>query len=274
MITPEQIQSQFPIGAIALYEGGHVASVLRYAHQTGAKSPAKQTRGRISHLSQKSLNRLNFLVQTTTINLRSMLTLTYLCPPVSGTKAKQDLKKALQWLKRRCKGEIEYVWFAEFTKAGGIHFHILLDCIPNDYDRIEFAVYWLKATQQGRGFYCDLRRHREMNVLYSILNSVSHPNTWQPLNSVDGAKRYCGKYATKTQQKEVPIWFRDIGRFWGVSRGVKENKLKHELVELTEDELKELLKDANHPAATWDVMPKYLWNVCSIDITKIRPKSG
>jgi hypothetical protein len=36
-----------------------------------------------------------------------------------------------------------------------------------------------------------------------------------------GARRYTVKYAFKMEQKRVPVEYRNVGRFWGHSRGVK-----------------------------------------------------
>lgn len=100
-----------------------------------------------------------------------------------------------------------------------------------------------------------------MRVATSIFSSVSHVNTWEVIRKPDGAKRYVAKYATKPYQKQVPEWFQDIGRFWGCSDGVKENREKPIILELTEDELREILRQNNHPVSEWDVVPKHLWGV-------------
>mgnify|MGYP001812145524 CR=1 FL=1 len=262
MLNPEQIASLYPIGGIALYETSGMVSVLRYSNQPASLSPKKVTkRGKIKRLSQKSLNRLIYLTQITTVPLRSMLTLTYLCPPADGRKAKADLKKAISWIKRRKDNDCDYVWFAEFTRAGSIHFHLLLSCVPTSSDRIDFALYWLRTTSQGQGEYCSLRRRKVATVAASIVSSVSHPNTWQYLRSETGGKRYIAKYAAKPYQKEVPIWFRDIGRFWGMSASIKENQESYKIIELTEDELREILREKRRSVADWDVLPRYLWGM-------------
>jgi len=90
---------------------------------------------------------------------------------------------------------------------------------------------------------------------------MSHPKVWEYLRSKEGGRRYVAKYASKPYQKEVPSWFRDIGRFWGVSKGVAENRETPEIIELTEDELREYLREKDHNAANFDVVPKYLWGV-------------
>lgn len=262
MISAKDISSRYPIGAIALYKSAGIATTLRSVDLPEYGKPPKQpTRGKITHLSQKSLNRLIFLTQITTIKLRSMLTLTYLCPPVSGKKAKSDLRYILAWIKRRKKGNCNYVWFAEFTKAGSIHFHLLLECVPDNWDRVDLAMAWLKRTDQGRGEYCRLRDKRQMRTVVSIFSSVSHQNSWASLRTENGGKRYVAKYASKPYQKKVPPWFSDIGRFWGVSKGIKDNQEQPQIIEMNEDELREHLVRQKKSVGQWDVLPKYLWGV-------------
>lgn len=266
MLSNEVLSRLFPVGAIALYEKSGVARVLRLSSQTEGKlTRARTKRGRVTELSQKSLNRLNFLVQTTRVEFKSILTLTYLCAPVSGRKAKKDLKLALQWLKRRCNNDLSYVWWAEFTGHYAIHFHILLSCVPIDGDIADFALYWLKITDQGYGRYCDLRKRREMDVVKSILkfngNKEKGKCIWEKLRKVDGAKRYCAKYATKPYQKQVPEWFQDIGRFWGASRDVKKERQEPRIIQLSEAELRQILDDNKKKVGQWDVLPAHLWGV-------------
>lgn len=269
-LTADEISKSYPIGAIAVYSQCKVATVLRLSPEPGKKSPQRQMeRGKITHLSTKSLNRLIFVTQTTTIELKSMLTLTYLCPPVSGKSAKQDLKRALAWIKRR-KKHCEYIWFAEFSKAGSIHFHLLLDCLPSRDDRISFAVYWLRKTDQGEGEYCSIRKRRKLRVAASIFASVSHPNSWNKLQKADGAKRYVAMYASKPYQKKVPLWFQDIGRFWGCSKGITDNREEPEIVEVTEDELREILQQNHHNTAQWEVLPRHLWGIDQEWLTGLR----
>jgi hypothetical protein len=100
-----------------------------------------------------------------------------------------------------------------------------------------------------------------MDVVESIFAVSSNPKTWQELRSADGARRYCAKYACKPYQKNVPVWFRDVGRFWGSSTDVKQNRERPKIVELTEDELREILRAHNKKAANFDVLPKYLWGI-------------
>lgn len=267
MIKPEAISKLFPIGAIAWYSESKVATVLRYSGATEVKSPRKPTkRGLVATLSTKSMNRLNFLIQTTTVNFQSMLTLTYLCPPPTGKRAKFHLKGTLEFLKRRCGGKLEYVWFCEFTQVGNVHFHVLLDCQPTEMDRVDLAYYWLKKTNQGQGRYCSLRQRKLQFVLQNIFSVQANEHSWQNIRSENGAKGYVAKYAGKPKQKQVPHWFKDMGRFWGVSKGVVANREKPITIEINEAELREILREQEKTIADWEVLPRYIWGLESPNV--------
>lgn len=271
MLTPEEVSRRYPIGAIAVYLETKTAVLLRSSPIPEKSLPPKGKRKHITELSKKSLDRFQFLVQTTSVNLLSMLTLTYLCPPTNGREAKEHLRQLLQWLRRRCGENLEYVWFAEFTKMYSLHFHVLLDCKPDEYDRLELAYRWMKITNQGLGRYCALRTRKEMRVLMSIMQSQSHENAWNMVKVENGAKRYVAKYAGKPHQKRIPEWFQDMGRFWGVSKGIKTNRYNPVIYTCDEDTVRELLAEQKCKVANWDVLPKYLWNV---DPAGLQPIEG
>lgn len=259
MLTGAQISEFYPIGAICVYGKTGTATLLRSPIVKETKSRMRGERQPITHLSRRSLSRLIFLTQVTTVQLNSMLTLTYLCPPANGKEAKEHLRQILQWIRRRCRGELEYIWFAEFTQNGSVHFHVLLTCEPTEDDRLEMSFRWLRITDQGKGRYCSLRQRKETRVMISIIRSVSHENTWSTLRHKDGAKRYITKYAAKPYQKMVPEWFRDMGRFWGVSKGVFSNRDDYTIYLVDEDELRDELQRQGHPAAAWEFLPRHIW---------------
>lgn len=187
-----------------------------------------------------------------------MLTLTYLCPPVNGKESKHHLKLVLAWLARRCETH-SYIWFCEFTRSGAVHYHILTTCIPTDDMRRDLALYWVDLSSQGEGRYCSLRDRRVREVRDSIISSVEHYKVWEMIKNKDGAKRYIAKYASKPHQKHVPMWYQDVGRFWGASRDVAKHRYQPKMYLCSENELMEILRAAGHPVGDWDIIPKYLW---------------
>jgi hypothetical protein len=188
-----------------------------------------------------------------------MLTVTYLCAPVSGVEAKNDLRCVLQWIKRRKGQQIGYIWFAEFQRSGSIHFHIVLECGVTQDDRNAWARYWSQRTAKKLGPYCSLRTKRTLDPELAIFDVNAHEKTWEKIRSEDGSKRYIAKYAGKPHQKKVPSWFGDIGRFWGVSNSVRKSAKVSSIEPIDEDEVREILTENKHRLASVDVLPRYIW---------------
>jgi hypothetical protein len=189
-----------------------------------------------------------------------MLTVTYLCPPVSGKQAKKDLRCVLAWLKRRFSSEgLEYIWFLEFTRAGSVHYHILMSTHVTEEHRIAWARYWSKKTADKLGPYCSLRTKLSLDPGLAIFEVNAHEKTWQEIRLEDGARRYIAKYAGKPHQKQVPTWYSDVGRFWGVSQGVRDSVEVQTIYPMDEDEVRERLTECGHRLASVEVLPKYIW---------------
>lgn len=251
-----------PVGAIVRYKGTKTVELLR----PGLPGPGPKQKGgkkqKIKYLSQKSLNRFLFLTQISTIQMISMLTITYLCPPVNGGQAKRDLRCVLTWLKRHFEGGqggVDYIWFAEFQRRGAIHFHVLLSQPVTHDDRLAYAAYWSKKNGKRLGRYCPLRTGGERDPIEAIYAVASHPRTWEMIHTKDGAKRYIAKYVSKDTQKEVPTWFSDIGRYWGVSARVRASRKVESVEAIDEDEVRELLIRQRHRLAGAEVLPRYVW---------------
>jgi hypothetical protein len=188
-----------------------------------------------------------------------MLTVTYLCPPSSGRGAKSDLRCILQWLKRRYKKEVDYIWFAEFQKMGAIHFHIIINERVTEEHRLAWARYWSKKTAKRLGPYCNLRTKRELDPEIAIYEVNAHEATWNNIRKENGAARYIAKYAGKPHQKTVPVWFRDIGRFWGVSQGVRDSVVVKQIIPMDEDEVRERMFETGHKLVECEILPRYIW---------------
>lgn len=122
-----------------------------------------------------------------------------------------------------------------------------------------WAFYWSKRTAKKLGPYCALRTKRELNPEMAIYEVNAHKTTWENIRLVDGAKRYVAKYAGKPYQKVVPTWFSDIGRFWGVSRGVRDSVKVEKIIPMDEDEVRERLTEARHRLCNVEILPRYVW---------------
>lgn len=156
----------------------------------------------VSVLSEKSIARLVFLVQNTSVTLRGMVTLTYPTEfPTSGREVKKHLNAFLAWAKKVANIG-NYVWFMEFQKRGAPHIHILTERDISDKKQ-EVSRVWFGIVGSG-----DCRHLRA-------------GTRTEKIRDVDGAGKYAAKYGAKRSQKKPPKEFVDVGRFWGNSRGMK-----------------------------------------------------
>lgn len=263
------IKKIYPISYIISYGNG-VIETKRSSMLQGQYGPKDgRNERKITMLTDKSLSRMIATIQATDVHFRTMITLTY--PkvfPDSGAKIKQDLNAVLSFLKS--KSEFEYFWFLEFQARGAPHFHILTThngITPRM--RIDLAECWTGRVTRANWFMdemimaaitckqCEYKTIRtEVTKVFSV---ALHESTWEIIRSSDGAKKYVTKYAQKPEQKEVPEQFQDVGRFWGCSQTVKlGGGVKKEV---KEDDLLAWLKEQEHPAGQYELVPKFLYGV-------------
>lgn len=171
---------------------------------TAPKGQAEKTykRGAVDELSAKSIKKLAFYAQNTSIEMVTFITLTYPAEyPSNGKEVKKHLNRFLSWVRALHKG-VEYLWFMEFQRRGAPHFHVILDADMTGEKR-EISQRWYDAVGS------EDKKHLQAGT-----------NT-QRVRERNGAARYVAKYASKQYQKKRPEGYRDCGRFWGCSRGVK-----------------------------------------------------
>lgn len=188
-------------------------------------------RGEVSVFSDKSRRRLAFTVANTDAKFSSMLTLTYQSDlaPRNGKEIKRHLNAFLSFWRNRHPG-VDYVWFMEFTKKGIPHFHVLISTeVPEPRMKMKSgSVQNLEMTRELSGRWASITGNPG-----SAMDRASV--AFETIRNPDGAARYVNKYAYKTDQKECPEGFRDCGRFWGASKGVKPKPIVTE--SLTSEEI-------------------------------------
>lgn len=259
-LSQEDINLYFPVIGLTVYPGGVVVertcsldlNQIRHTH----------LRGVIAMLSKRSLNRLALLVRSCGVKFTSVITLTYgLNYPMSGKIAKKHLNAFLVAARREW-GPFEYFWVCEFQSRGAVHFHLATTLPSPDYlQRDSFASIWARISTPD-WLYCRLEDKplTEGEIFDGRLMSVSvrnvhvHYKAWEKVRSDDGMGRYLAKYANKLRQKKVPEWYGDVGRFWGVSRGVR--LPKGERYHGTEAEVREVLEAKGRNVGGWGVLPK------------------
>jgi len=171
---------------------------LLFKAKSGAGTGNKN---KITRLSASSLKRLAFFASNTTQQFNVMITLTY--PdvyPTNGKEVKRHLNIMLTRLRKRYPS-IKYLWFLEFQSRGAPHLHLLVSVSFVPYDWIREAWYEIVGSGDVKHFDAGTKVER--------------------VRKNRGAKHYAVKYAMKCEQKDVPCNYRDVGRFWGHSRGIE-----------------------------------------------------
>jgi hypothetical protein len=204
------------------------ASDVVVGYRRGAKNTPEAGRETVGTFSRKSRSRLAFVANNTSVEFRSIVTLTYPADfPDDGELVKRHLRNMLMRFRRRY-AAIEYLWFIEFQKRGAPHFHILLSTDELNRD-------WLSASWYIICAGCDPDpRH------------LAAGTNWSLVRSPGGLRRYAVKYASKLRQKDVPLAYQSVGRFWGHSRGVAPKPISDVIILLDPEELWELLERWPH----------------------------
>lgn len=251
------------IRSIDVYKNGTI--IVKRSGKSVDRSVTGE-RGMITELSAKARARMLWVIMATEIEFRSMITLTYPIEfPVDGRTVKAQFAAFKQKYLRRYAGD--YFWFLEFQKRGAPHIHFMVTR-GNVFsqDRLWCAREWIDCIGlTDSRLYSTLidRRLRDMSREASRFNS--HDRVWEELRSTDGAKRYCAKYALKTSQKSVPTKFQNVGRFYGYSKAVKSSIQPIDTFSVDGDTLRDLLATEGHRVSEWDVLPKIIFGVESLD---------
>lgn len=191
--------------AVVIRRGYHRDSV------TATRSPVKE-------FSKDSRRRLSFIASNTDVVFTAMATLTYPREfPSDGAKVKRDWAVFREALLRKVPG-LEYLWFLEFQKRGAPHIHLMIRGM-RVWDETQ---HWLSETWYricGSGDPLHLKAGTRLELI----------------RLPDGARHYTVKHMAKMRQKLVPEGYRNVGRFWGCSKGVK--PLARREIQCTNDDL-------------------------------------
>ena len=249
------------VHGLAHYSDGTV-EVLRCS--VGSGDPRRDVqRTNIVNFSHKARSRLVFLINTTEVEFQSMLTLTYgKSYPLSGRIVKKHLNNFLVGFRRKFFGE--YLWFLEFQERGAPHFHMLTQVPRISPQKRKLATsLWCNAIGLGednQGEYYDFKTMDYRSMREQVFYVNIRPKHWEDKRSEEGMVRYVVKYATKPEQKEVPECYRDVGRFYGTSRGVRPSQAVKVEWNLTEDEVRDVLRQGKYKCSDWEYLPKYAFS--------------
>lgn len=228
-----------PVKGVTVYPNDVVVS--RYPKLSAKK--VKPKRGEIMEFSEASRKRLAFVAANTGVEFKMLVTLTYPGEfPIDGKASKLHLRQFLDWCNLLWDG-LEYLWFMEFQKRGAPHYHILLDKLPDDASSTMSGLQW----RVSHTWYGIVKSGDPKHLLAGTRTEV--------LRNPEGGKRYAVKYAVKMRQKAVPKEFRNVGRFWGNSKGVKPRPVM-DYTFISGKKLLELLKSVG-----WEYAPETEENI-------------
>lgn len=263
-LSAEDINAMFPICGVTVYK--HHLVVTRYSKVPKPLSLVRRKRGVVQRLSRRSLFRFLCLTAEHQNSFLSMLTLSYgVDYPLNGKEVKKHLNAFFVGAKRLI-GQFVYAWFLEFQGRGAPHFHILLSvAAPDKEDTIRGRVadVWARIStpenrpysrvgyNEGRIVYVDNQHTQE-----AVKRQHRRLQNWSGLRSRDGAVRYVAKYVGKSSQKSVPPYYRDVGRYWGLSNSLKLGDSRYFYTD--EVGLREFLMTAGRDFSSMDVIPKHI----------------
>lgn len=174
--------------------------------KSGNSGAAK--RGLVTELSQKSKNMMRFKCVNSRLPLISQFCLSY--PeqfPNDGRKVQAHFNAFLTRLRGYFKTrsiDFVYLWIKEFQKRGAPHFHLFLSVKRSKELHRYMAKLWNRLAGQS-----DRVAHYRVHI--------------NPKNFIDwdmGNAQYLTKYLEKSDQKLTPEEYKNVGRFWGSSRGI------------------------------------------------------
>lgn len=225
------------------------AQIIRAARRLDNKPPGGKKKP-LTWLTAKARTKMLFTIRNTSVRFKSMFCLTYPATyPRSGKEVKGHLNAWLVWYRRNLKG-VPYFWFLEFQRRGAPHIHIYIAEQKANLPHREMAVAWAAIVAGD-----------DQEAYGKVLAVHQHNSQLQDFRSRDGSVRYAAKYALKTYQKAVPAEFRDVGRFWGASRDVKNSIPSGDLVAVSDRDVETHLHQVDHRCQAYDFVPKVVFGM-------------
>lgn len=160
-------------------------------------------RGSITEWSKKSRARCERHIRNVPEgSILAFLTLTY--PSAfsnDGKRIKRDLASMVKRLKRM--GVDDGIWFLEFQKRGAPHVHCFVSKWPVGGSGA-VAKAWYEVVGSG-----------DVKHLHWHEGKLSGRPCLEYMRVPHAASYYACKYAVKSEQKDVPEDYLNVGRFWG-----------------------------------------------------------
>lgn len=158
-------------------------------------------RGNVTGFSFRSERRMRLALEDSAALWRYFVVLTYPKEyPADGRKVKRDIQAFKRWIKRQ--GIRDMFWGLEFQRRGAPHINILL---PESVDKERLSRAWYRIVGSGD----ELHLKAGTGI--------------EAVRGKDEITSYMIGYLGKRWQKDVPENYREVGRFWGCTKSVKES---------------------------------------------------
>lgn len=225
-------------GIVPVWRGASSLSVIdhpvdRVVKIRGAaavlRPPEKGEGTTIWRLSEASRRAMAFTARNYGAGMTHILTLTYpgvrWAVPEDGRAVKGHLNAFLCMLRRRFPG-LRYFWFLEFQERKAPHFHMFMElngAINLHKYRDLFARAWVRITWSDYDPDPDSPDGDE-SYEEAIQDHYEACCNFESVREPHAVATYAAKESDKMEQKEVPISYQSVGRFWGVSRTFRMTK--------------------------------------------------
>lgn len=198
------LPSQNPSVHITKFASGDHKITMKLCRLTTEKQHGRQAGATIKKFSSESARRCLTAFRATAKEFTVELCLTY--PPdvhglIDGRMSKRHLDRFIVAMKRKYPG-ISYAWVLEFqVRTENPHYHLLVNQFV---DKDWLSITWFRIVGTG------LKKHLDAGTRV------------ESIRDCDRCADYMARYLSKLDQKLVPEWFQNVGRWWGMSRGLLE----------------------------------------------------
>jgi len=211
-ISQHEKRSKNPVLGFVVY---HRAVRLLRVSETFTPVKPPPPRGEIQSFTAKSRARLQFTAGNSP-QLKSQFGMTYHKSMPDGRTTKRHLNAFLVAV-RRSFPWFQYLWILEFQSRGTAHFHLFSNLESDGDTRATLAHIWHRIAEPTSPEHLTVHLDQRNLIEWDM-----------------GSGAYLCKYLSKESQKSVPEYFTGVGRFWGSSVGLVQEKYRVEACDIVD----------------------------------------
>lgn len=184
---------------------GDRVSIGLFGKGAGIVDAWKWVRGQVKEFSSGAARRLMGWLRLEDVGYRNFATLTIPHVETDGQEFKQRLDRFLKSMLGRGRRNIGHkasiTWFLEFQERGSPHVHLIYNFyVPWEWGAARWVDVWANRVPDG-----------------SADGLAEFEAACSRFEAIRGSMiSYAAKYASKSEQKQVPGGYEKVGRFWGI----------------------------------------------------------